>query len=73
MQADGALRLAVGTSDCSLDTIAFYRKAGFRFAGVREDYFDRYPVVVIENEIRARDMVMFWMSLVSDPMSTTTF
>ncbi len=70
---DGAMRLAVGTSDCSLDTIAFYRKAGFRFEGVREDYFDTYPVVVIDNGIRARDMVMFWMSLVSDPISTTTF
>jgi ribosomal protein S18 acetylase RimI-like enzyme len=36
----GASRLTVGTSDCSLGTIAFYRKAGFRFAGVREGYFD---------------------------------
>lgn len=36
-------RLTVGTSDCSLGTIAFYRKAGFRFAGVREGYFDTYP------------------------------
>lgn len=70
---DGAMRLAVGTSDCSLDTIAFHRKAGFRFEGVREDYFDTYPVVVIDNGIRARDMVMFWMSLVPDPISTTTF
>jgi ribosomal protein S18 acetylase RimI-like enzyme len=70
---DGALRLAVGTSDCSLDTIAFYRKAGFRFAGVRKDYFDTYPTVVIENGIRARDMVMFWMSLAPEPSSTITF
>jgi ribosomal protein S18 acetylase RimI-like enzyme len=31
----GASHLTVGTSDCSLGTIAFYRKAGFRFAGVR--------------------------------------
>jgi ribosomal protein S18 acetylase RimI-like enzyme len=29
----GASRLTVGTSDCSLGTIAFYRKVGFRFAG----------------------------------------
>jgi ribosomal protein S18 acetylase RimI-like enzyme len=60
---DGASRLTVGTSDCSLGTIAFYRKAGFRFAGVREGYFDAYPVPVIEDGIRARDMVMFQMPL----------
>jgi ribosomal protein S18 acetylase RimI-like enzyme len=59
----GALRLTVGTSDCSLGTIAFYRKVGFRFAGVRKGYFDDYPVVVVENGIRARDMVMFEMEL----------
>jgi RimJ/RimL family protein N-acetyltransferase len=59
----GASRLTVGTSDCSLGTIAFYRKVGFRFAGVRKGYFDHYPVVVVENGIRARDMVMFEMDL----------
>jgi ribosomal protein S18 acetylase RimI-like enzyme len=60
---NGASRLSVGTSDCSLGTIAFYRKVGFRFAGVRKGYFDDYPVVVVENGIRARDMVMFEMEL----------
>ena len=60
---NGASRLAVGTSDCSLGTIAFYRKVGFRFAGVRKGYFDDYPVEVVENGIRARDMVMFEMEL----------
>jgi ribosomal protein S18 acetylase RimI-like enzyme len=60
---DGASRLTVGTSDCSLGTIAFYRKVGFRFAGVRQGYFDTYPVAVVENGIRARDMVMFQMPL----------
>jgi ribosomal protein S18 acetylase RimI-like enzyme len=66
---DGASRLAVGTSDCSLGTIAFYRKVGFRFAGVRQGYFDTYPVAVVENGIRARDMVMFQMPLA--PSSTS--
>ncbi len=64
---DGASRLTVGTSDCSLDTIAFYRKAGFRFDGVREGYFDTYPLPVVENGIRARDMVMFRMDLTPPP------
>ncbi len=62
----GASHLTVGTSDCSLGTIAFYRKAGFRFAGVREGYFDTYPMAVVENGIRARDMVMFRMALPPD-------
>jgi ribosomal protein S18 acetylase RimI-like enzyme len=62
----GATRLTVGTSDCSLGTIAFYRKAGFRFAGVREGYFDTYPMAVVEDGIRARDMVMLRMTLPSD-------
>ncbi len=66
---DGASRLTVGTSDCSLGTIAFYRKVGFRFAGVRQGYFDTYPVAVVENGIRARDMVMFQMPLM--PSSTS--
>jgi ribosomal protein S18 acetylase RimI-like enzyme len=59
----GASRLTVVTSDCSFGTIAFYRKVGFRFAGVRKGYFDDYPVAVVENGIRARDMVMFEMEL----------
>jgi ribosomal protein S18 acetylase RimI-like enzyme len=66
----GASRLTVGTSDCSLGTIAFYRKAGFRFAGVREGYFDTYPTAVVENGIRARDMVMFRIALPSDSTRT---
>lgn len=66
----GASHLTVGTSDCSLGTIAFYRKAGFRFAGVREGYFDTYPMAVVENGIRARDMVMFRMALPPDSTRT---
>jgi ribosomal protein S18 acetylase RimI-like enzyme len=62
----GASRLTVGTSDCSLGTIAFYRKVGFRFAGVRKGYFDDYPVAVVENGIRARDMVMFEMEVLAE-------
>jgi hypothetical protein len=43
---------------------------GFRFAGVREGYFDAYPMAVVENGIRARDMVMFRMALPSDSTPT---
>jgi len=63
MHANRASHLTVGTSDCSLGTIAFYRKVGFRFAGVRAGYFDTYPIAVVENGIRARDMVMFEKAL----------
>jgi ribosomal protein S18 acetylase RimI-like enzyme len=68
----GASHLTVGTSDCSLGTIAFYRKTGFRFAGVREGYFDTYPMAVVENGIRARDMVMFRMALPPEGTGLTT-
>ncbi|MDP9300555.1 MAG: GNAT family N-acetyltransferase [Actinomycetota bacterium] len=66
---DGASRSIVGTADCSLGTIAFYRKVGFRFAAVRKGYFDVYPLPVVEDGIHARDMVMFEMEL--DPDSQT--
>jgi ribosomal protein S18 acetylase RimI-like enzyme len=65
---EGASRLTVGTADCSIGTIAFYRKVGFRFAAVRKGYFDGYPVRVVEDGIRARDMVMFEMEL--DPVDS---
>jgi hypothetical protein len=36
---------------------------------VRQGYFDTYPAAVVENGIRARDMVMFQMPLA--PSSTS--
>jgi GNAT superfamily N-acetyltransferase len=60
---EGARSLIVGTADSSPGTIAFYRACGFEPAGVRPGFFDAYPEPVIEDGVRARDMVMLRMSL----------
>jgi GNAT superfamily N-acetyltransferase len=60
---EGARSLIVGTADSSPGTIAFYRACGFEPAGVRRGFFDAYPEPVIEDGVRARDMVMLRMSL----------
>jgi GNAT superfamily N-acetyltransferase len=54
----GAARLLVGTADTSLDTIGFYERSGFRRTGVRAGFFDAYPEPVVEDGVRAHDMVM---------------
>ena len=59
----GARRLLVGTADSSLGTIAFYRACAFRDTGRLEGFFDTYPEPVIEDGVRARDMIRFEMSL----------
>ena len=42
------------------------------FRRVRQGYFDTYPVAVVENGIRARDMVMFQMPLAPSSTSNRT-
>lgn len=55
----GFSRIIVGTANSSIDNLAFYQKAGFRMTEIRKDFFCSYPEPVIENGIRAWDMVMF--------------
>ncbi|MGZ8579390.1 MAG: GNAT family N-acetyltransferase [Actinomycetota bacterium] len=62
-------RVVVGTADCAPDTIAFYRRCGFRDAGRREGFFDAYPAPVMVAGVQAHDMVMLEMRL-GDPWST---
>ncbi len=59
----GAGRLLVGTADSSVGTVAFYRACGFRDAGRLEGFFDTYPEPVIEDGVRAHDMVLLEMPL----------
>ncbi|MEJ8547875.1 GNAT family N-acetyltransferase [Brevibacillus borstelensis] len=59
----GFKRIIVGTANSSIDNLAFYQKAGFRMTGIRKDFFLSYPEPVIENGIRAWDMVMFERTL----------
>ncbi|MCA0984749.1 GNAT family N-acetyltransferase [Halobacillus yeomjeoni] len=51
--------MEVGTANCSLDNIAFYQKAGFRFHKIKKDFFLRYPSPIVEFGIQALDMVVF--------------
>lgn len=55
----GKASALVGTSNASIGNIAFYQKCGFRMHAVRADYFWYYPEAVVENGIRARDMLVF--------------
>lgn len=59
----GSTFLTVGTADSSLGTIAFYRACGFAEAGRDEGFFDRYPEPVVEDGLRAHDMIRFRMRL----------
>ena len=56
--AEGADEVIVGTADAAVGTIGFYLRNHFRIIGIRANFFDDYPDPVIENGIRARDMVL---------------
>jgi ribosomal protein S18 acetylase RimI-like enzyme len=56
--ASGVTRLTVGTANSSLDALRFYQRVGFRIAGVRRGFFASYPEPIVEDGIRALDMVM---------------
>ncbi|MFL5768374.1 MAG: GNAT family N-acetyltransferase [Actinomycetota bacterium] len=57
--ANGTARLLVGTADIAWETHRFYLRSGFRYAGVRRDFFDRYPEPLLLNGMVVRDMVLF--------------
>jgi ribosomal protein S18 acetylase RimI-like enzyme len=59
----GARRLLVGTADSSTATIAFYRSCGFDDAGRIPGFFDAYPEPVVDDGVRAHDMIRFEMAL----------
>jgi len=55
----GVGRLLVGTADVAVETHLFYLKSGFRYAGVRRGFFERYPEPVLCDGMVVRDMVLF--------------
>lgn len=55
----GYKKVVVGTANSSIANLTFYQKAGFRMTGIRRDFFANYPEPIIENGIRALDMVLF--------------
>lgn len=52
-------KMIVGTANSSIANIAFYQKAGFRLTEIKKGFFDKYPVAIYEDGIRAQDMIMF--------------
>lgn len=62
LKANGVRHVTVGTGTCGIGQLAFYQKAGFRFARVERDFFSPargYPEGLEENGIPLRDMI--WM------------
>jgi ribosomal protein S18 acetylase RimI-like enzyme len=55
----GFQKMIVGTANSSIANLAFYQKVGFRMVEIKKNFFVDYPEPIIENGIRAIDMVMF--------------
>lgn len=58
-QKKGYKEMLVGTSNSSIENLAFYQKAGFRFHEIHHDFFPKYSDPFYENGIRGMDMVYF--------------
>lgn len=55
----GYKTLLVGTGNSSLEALAFYQKAGFRFKSVIRDFFIlNYKDPIFENGLQCRDMLI---------------
>ena len=59
MRCQGMHSFLVGTSNSSIDNIAFYQKCGFRIFEIRRDYFAYIQPPIAEHGIVIRDMLVF--------------
>ncbi|ANM74568.1 GNAT family N-acetyltransferase [Lactobacillus pentosus] len=50
--------ILVGTGDADVQNILFYLKNGFRFSGIKKDFFDEYKEQIISNGVVLKDMVL---------------
>lgn len=50
--------ILVGTGDADVQNILFYLKNGFRFSGIKKDFFDEYKKQIISNGVVLKDMVL---------------
>jgi ribosomal protein S18 acetylase RimI-like enzyme len=57
-QQRGVRAVLVGTTNSSLENIAFYQKCGFRMDHVRRDYFAYIQPPIVQNGIAMRDMLV---------------
>ncbi|MGR9048279.1 GNAT family N-acetyltransferase [Halobacillus faecis] len=58
-QKKGYKEMLVGTSNSSIENLAFYQKAGFRFHEIHHDFFLHYSDPFYENGIKGMDMIYF--------------
>lgn len=56
-------KMLVGTGDADVQNQLFYLKNGFRYSGVRRDFFATYQPPIISNGLPLRDMVLFTADL----------
>ena len=59
----GGKILEVGTGNSSIQQLAFYQKAGFRFHAIEPNYFLSYPEPIFENGIPCLDMIRLRFTL----------
>ncbi|WP_175989122.1 N-acetyltransferase [Bacillus sp. Marseille-Q1617] len=58
LSKDGIVTLSVGTANSSIENLAFYQKCGYRINEIKHDFFLQYPRPIVENGIRALDMIV---------------
>lgn len=56
-------QMLVGTGDADVQNQLFYQKNGFRYSGVRRDFFAAYQPPIISNGRPLRDMVLLTAEL----------
>jgi ribosomal protein S18 acetylase RimI-like enzyme len=55
----GYEKVRVGTGNSSINNLAFYQKAGFRFLEIRRNFFtEHYDEPIFEHGIHCRDMIV---------------
>ncbi len=58
-QRQGYEKVRVGTGNSSINNLAFYQKAGFRFLEIRRNFFtEHYDEPIFEHGIHCRDMIV---------------
>ena len=58
-QRQGYEKVRVGTGNSSINNLAFYQKAGFRFLSIRRNFFtEHYDEPIFEHGIHCRDMIL---------------
>ncbi len=72
----GYEKVIVGTGHSSMNNLACYQKAGFRFLAIRRNFFtDHYDEPIFEHGIQCRDIILLEVDLAqqSEPPQTSRF